>query len=107
MNLQAIGRIRDYLVTQVKALRSPNVNAQLIQRQNLVQYKELYTYISKAHPTLAEEITQAYVNTMRWYYLSNFTRYSQSLDKLKIYPSDLNNLLGGDPSSQRAGTFEF
>ncbi|KAL1970680.1 hypothetical protein VTN77DRAFT_4324 [Rasamsonia byssochlamydoides] len=102
---KAVERIRDYLVSQIKALRSPNINAQIIQQQNLAKYKDLYSYISRAHPTLTEEITQAYVNTMRWYYLSNFTRYSQALDKLKLHQTDRNDLLGGDPSSQRGGNF--
>ncbi|OAL72854.1 hypothetical protein A7D00_2627 [Trichophyton violaceum] len=102
-NLQekAVERIRDFLVTQIKAIRSPNMNAQVIQQQSLLKYKDLYTYLSTHHPTLSEEITQAYVNTMRWYYLSNFTRYSQALDKLKLYSIDRNDLLGGDASSQR------
>jgi vacuolar protein sorting-associated protein 52 len=83
-------------------MRSPNTNSQIIQ-QNLVKYKDLYSFISRAHPALSEEITQAYVNTMRWYYLSNFTRYQQALEKLRIYPPDRNELLGSDPASQRAG----
>ncbi|EFE40189.1 GARP complex subunit (Sac2), putative [Trichophyton verrucosum HKI 0517] len=108
-NLQekAVERIRDFLVTQIKAIRSPNMNAQVIQQQSLLKYKDLYTYLSTHHPTLSEEITQAYVNTMRWYYLSNFTRYSQALDKLKLYSIDRNDLLGGDASSQRTGKSYF
>ena len=104
-NLQAVERIRDYLVSQIKAIRSPNINAQIIQQQNLVRFKDLYSFISRAHPTLTEEITQAYINTMRWYYLSNFTRYQQALEKLKLYTGDRNDLIGGDPSSQRGGRF--
>ncbi|KAM5438555.1 Vacuolar protein sorting-associated protein 52 [Microsporum ferrugineum] len=98
---KAVERIRDYLVTQIKAIRSPNMNAQVIQQQSLVKYKDLYAYLTTHHPILSEEITQAYVNTMRWYYLSNFTRYSQALDSLKLYSIDRNDLLGGDLSSQR------
>jgi len=84
-------------------MRSPNINAQIIQQQRLVRFKDLYNYIFKAHPTLTAEITQAYVNTMRWYYASNFTRYLQALERVKVYPSDRNEVLGGDPSAQRAG----
>ncbi|KAL3432372.1 Sac2 family-domain-containing protein [Aspergillus tetrazonus] len=100
---KAVERIRDYLVSQVRALRSPNINAQIIQQQRLVKYKDLYSYLSRAHSTLASEITQAYVNTMRWYYLSNFTRYHQALAKIKLYPSDRNEVLGGDPHTQKSG----
>ncbi|KAL4741897.1 Sac2 family-domain-containing protein [Aspergillus similis] len=100
---KAVERIRDYLVSQVRALRSPNINAQIIQQQRLVKYKDLYSYMSRAHSTLASEITQAYVNTMRWYYLSHFTRYHQALAKIKLYPSDRNEVLGGDPHTQKSG----
>ncbi|KAL5046281.1 hypothetical protein BDW71DRAFT_197731 [Aspergillus fruticulosus] len=100
---KAVERIRDYLVSQVRALRSPNINAQIIQQQRLVKYKDLYSYLSRAHSALASEITQAYINTMRWYYLSHFTRYHQALAKIKIYPSDRNEVLGGDPHAQKSG----
>lgn len=105
--MQAVERIRDYLVSQIRALRSPNINAQIIQQQRLVRFKDLYGYLSRAHPTLTGEITQAYANTMRWYYLSNFNRYLQALDKIKLYPSDRNEVLGGDPSAQRTGIAIF
>ena len=105
--MQAVERIRDYLVSQIRALRSPNINAQIIQQQRLVRFKDLYGYLSRAHPTLTGEITQAYANTMRWYYLSNFNRYLQALDKIKLYPSDRNEVLGGDPSAQRTGMCLF
>lgn len=102
--MQAVERIRDYLVSQIRAMRSPNINAQLIQQQRLARFKDLYSYLSRAHPTLAGELTQAYTNTMRWYYSSHFTRYLHALEKIKIYPSDRNEILGGDPSGQRTGT---
>jgi hypothetical protein len=100
---KAVERIRDYLVSQIRALRSPNINAQIIQQQRLVKFKDLYSYISRAHPQLTGEITQAYINTMRWYYLSHFTRYLQALEKIKVYPSDRNDILGGDPSAPKTG----
>lgn len=79
-------------------MRSPNINSQIIQQQRLLRFKDLYSYLSRAHPNLAGEISQAYINTMRWYYNSNFTRYLQALDKIKVYPSDRNEVLGGDHS---------
>ncbi|KAH1459272.1 hypothetical protein KXX58_009081 [Aspergillus fumigatus] len=100
---KAVERIRDYLVSQIRALRSPNINSQIIQQQRLVKFKDLYSYISRAHPQLTGEITQAYINTMRWYYLSHFSRYLQALEKIKVYPSDRNDILGGDPSAPKTG----
>lgn len=102
-SIQAVQRIRDYLVSQIRAMRSPNINSQIIQQQRLVKFKDLYSYLSKVHPKLAGEISQAYINTMRWYYTSHFTRYLQALDKVKVYPPDRNEVLGGDPSTHRSG----
>lgn len=104
---QAVERIRDYLVSQIRAMRSPNINSQIIQQQRLVKFKDLYSYLSKAHPKLAGEISQAYINTMRWYYTSHFTRYLQALDKVKVYPPDRNEVLGGDPSTHRTGASSY
>jgi hypothetical protein len=93
------------LVAQIKALRSPSINAQIIQQQSLIKYKELYGFLSRNHPTLAEEICQAYINTMRWYYLTNFTRYSQALDTIKLHSTDRNDLLGADSTLQKGSKF--
>jgi ERCC4-related helicase len=101
---KAIERIRDYLVAQIKAMRSPNINAQIIQQQTMLKHKDLFTYLSKHHPQLAQELTQAYINTMRWYYLTHFSRYNQALEKIKLHAIDRNDLLGGEPASHRTGT---
>jgi hypothetical protein len=98
---QAIERIRDFIVAQIKALRSPNINAQIIQQQNFLKYKELYSVLVRHHPTLSEEVGQAYINTMRWYYLNHFTRYESALAKVKVYIIDKNDVLGQDDISRK------
>ncbi|KIW08757.1 uncharacterized protein PV09_00695 [Verruconis gallopava] len=100
---RAIERIRDYLVAQIKALRSPNINAQIIQQDNFMKYKDLYAFLARYQPKLADEIGQAYVNTMRWYYLSHFTRYEAALKAIKLHVVDKNDLIGqqDDPSLRR------
>jgi hypothetical protein len=103
---RAVERIRDHLVAQVKALRSPSINAQVIQQQNFLKYKDLYTFLARHQSQLAEEISLAYVNTMRWYYLQHFTRYDEALRKMKVYLIDKNDVLGSldDPNVRRAKT---
>lgn len=91
---QAVERIRDHIVAQIKAIRSPSINAQLIQQQHFVRYKDLYAFLARHQPQLGEEIVQAYVNTMRWYYLTNFTRYQQALVKLKLHDIDKTEVIG-------------
>jgi hypothetical protein len=100
--IQAIERIRDFWVAQIKALRSPNINAQIIQQQNFVRYKDLFAFLWKHHEVLAEEIGQAYMNTMRWYYLNHFTRYEKALAKVRLHLIDKHDVLGGDDGSRKS-----
>ncbi|KAF2010425.1 Sac2 family protein [Aaosphaeria arxii CBS 175.79] len=100
---KALERIRDYIVAQIKAIRSPSINAQIIQQQAFLQYKDLYAFLAKHQPELAQQIAQAYVYTMRWYYLNHFTRYRTALEKLKLHVLDKYDVLGEDPSAKRSG----
>lgn len=88
-------------MSQIKALRSPSINAQIIQQQSFIRYKELYGFLTRHHPVLGEEIAQAYINTMRWYYFSNFTRYRHSLEKLSLFVVDRNDAIGADQTAHR------
>jgi vacuolar protein sorting-associated protein 52 len=101
LKAKALERIRDFIVAQIKALRSPNINAQIIQQQTFIRYKDLYSFMARHDPVLAEEISQAYINTMKWYYASNFTRYQQALAKLQLHVVEPGELLGADSSAQR------
>ncbi|KAI0970556.1 Vps52-domain-containing protein [Xylaria arbuscula] len=98
---KAIERIRDFLVAQIKALRSPHINAQIIQQQNFLKFKELFSFLHKHHPTLANEICLAYMNTMRWYYANQFSRYESALKKLKLHILDKLDVLGNEDTSRR------
>ncbi|KAH5421623.1 hypothetical protein HBI47_133050 [Parastagonospora nodorum] len=101
---RAVERIRDYIVAQIKAIRSPSINAQVIQQQALLKYKELYAFLAKHQSELAQQIGQAYIYTMRWYYLNHFTRYRVALEKIKVHAMDKYDVLGEDPSARRAGS---
>ncbi|KAH8597255.1 Sac2 family-domain-containing protein [Bisporella sp. PMI_857] len=98
---KALERIRDFLVAQIKALRSPNINAQIIQQQHFIRYKDLYAFLHRHHTKLAEEIGQAYINTMRWYFLNQFTRYQKALEKVKLHVIDRHDVLGNDDGTRR------
>ena len=100
---RAVERIRDYIVAQIKAIRSPSINAQIIQQQAFLKYKDLYAFLAKHQPELAQQIGQAYVYTMRWYYLNHFTRYRTALEKIKVHPMDKYDVLGEDTSARRGG----
>lgn len=100
--MQAIERIRDFLVAQIKALRSPHINAQIIQQQSFLKFKELYSFLHKHHATLAQEISLAYMNTMRWYYLNRFSRYEEALATVRLHVLDKSDILGHDDATRMA-----
>ncbi|KAF5656067.1 SAC2-like protein [Fusarium sp. NRRL 25303] len=102
LTFKAIERIRDFIVAQIKALRSPHINAQIIQQQSFLRYKDLYTFLHKHHPTLANEIALAYMNTIRWYYVNQFSRYEKALGKIRLHILDKNDALGHEDATRKA-----
>ncbi|OQN97886.1 hypothetical protein B0A48_16197 [Cryoendolithus antarcticus] len=103
---KAVERIRDYVVAQIKALRSPNINAQIIQQKSFLKYRNVFAFLATRQPQLADEISQAYVNTMRWYYTANFARYRASLEKMRVHIIDQTDAIALDPAKRviKAGT---
>ncbi|EAQ88211.1 hypothetical protein CHGG_04830 [Chaetomium globosum CBS 148.51] len=67
----------------------------------VLKFKDLFTFLHRHQPVLAGEICQAYLNTMRWYYLNQFTRYQKALEKLKLHILDKNDVLGHEDTSRR------
>lgn len=65
--------------------------------------KELFLFMAHHSIQLTDEIAQAYVNTMRWYYLSHFQRYHRSLEKLKMHVMEKYDTLGQEDSTKRSG----
>lgn len=102
VSTKAVERIRDYVVAQIKALRSPSINAQAIQQTAFLRYRNVFGFLASRHPQLAEEISQAYINTMRWYYSSHFIRYKTALVKLNLHTIDQADTIGADPAGKRA-----
>ncbi|KAI9672523.1 MAG: hypothetical protein M1817_003289 [Caeruleum heppii] len=102
LHTRASERIRDYFVAQIKGLRSPNINAQIIQHQTFLRYKALYAFLYRHQAQLADDIGQAYINTMRWYYLNHFSRYQKALEKMKLQVVDKSDVLGQEDSIRRS-----
>ncbi|SMQ54753.1 unnamed protein product [Zymoseptoria tritici ST99CH_3D7] len=100
---KAVERIRDYVVAQIKALRSPSINAQIIQQNSFLRYRDVFAFLSKKQPDLGAEISQAYTNTMRWYYVHNFTRYKAALEKLTVHIIDQTEVLAAESGVKRGG----
>lgn len=101
LSTKAVERIRDFVVAQIKALRSPNINAQVIQQNSFLRYKDVFAFLARHNSELAEEITQAYVNTMRWYYSSHFSRYKSAIEKLRLHVIDQTHTIGPEAVSAK------
>ncbi|KAF2212978.1 hypothetical protein CERZMDRAFT_96653 [Cercospora zeae-maydis SCOH1-5] len=102
VSTKAVERIRDYVVAQIKALRSPSINAQVIQQNSFLKYRDVFAFLTRQQPQLSEEISQAYINTMRWYYLHNFTRYRTALEKLNIHIIDQTETIAAESGVKRS-----
>lgn len=102
---RAVERIRDHMASQIKALRSPNINAQIIQQNGFLKHKDLYAFLARHQPKLADEFAQAYINTMRWYYLQHFTRYEAAVRSIKVHAIDKTEALANieDPARRPRG----
>ena len=100
-NLKALIRIRDFLVDRIRSLRVPNSNIQVIQQTTMLRYRALFHFMLEHHPQLANEIKQAYMNTMRWYYSHHFDRFKRALEKVKV--DSKVEMLGND--DRKGGLF--
>lgn len=90
-------------MSRIKALRIPGANAQAIQQQGFLRYKDLFQFMANHHTELADEIAQAYANTMRWYYSTNFQRYHKAFERLKLHLMDKNEVLGQEEHARKGG----
>lgn len=92
---KAVERIRDYIIGQIKLLRSPKLSSQQIQLQ-LLATKEAYHFLAVKHSELARQFLVAYLWTMRWYYHTRFAKYLYCLQKVQIKHADALILLGAE-----------
>lgn len=98
LSAKSIERIRDFLISQIKLLRSPTQNSSQVIQQHMLSVKEVYTFFKQHHPSLAAKLHLAYVYTMRWYYRTNFARYISALETLNVRFVDGSLALGHEMS---------
>lgn len=103
---KAVERIRDYIISKIKLLRSNSsqTSSQLIQRE-LLSVKEIFLFLMQHHPELGKQLRLAYTYTMKWYYETRFAKYIYALEKLKLRHVDQSLLLGSTTSAEVTSTF--
>ncbi|EMG49194.1 hypothetical protein G210_0101 [Candida maltosa Xu316] len=102
---KAIERIRDFMIAQIRQLRSSSKSSSQLVQQNLLEVKEAFQFLQLQHPKLADQLKSAYVFTMRWYYQGRFAKYLYSLEKLKLRRVD-TPILGDHKSGEYLNLFE-
>lgn len=98
LSAKSIERIRDFLISQIKLLRSPTQTSSQTIQQHMLNVREVYTFLKQNHPSLAAKLHLAYVYTMRWYYKTNFARYISALETLNTRFVDASLALGHEMS---------
>jgi hypothetical protein len=68
-----------------------------------MKFSGLFTFLHRYHAALAGDICQAYMNTMRWYYMNQFSRYERALATIKLHCLDRNDVIGHGDSSRKTG----
>ncbi|EGV63067.1 Vps52/Sac2 [Yamadazyma tenuis ATCC 10573] len=94
--VKATERIRDYMIIQIKHLRSSTSESSQKIQQNLLSVKEAFAFLKFHQPKLADQLQLAYFYTMRWYYGSRFSKYLYALQKLNLRHVDSTMVLGAD-----------
>lgn len=93
--VKAIERIKSFIILQIKSLRVISTPSQVIQ-STLLNVKDIFKFISTHNPELAVKLREGYIQTIKWYYKAYFSRYIQSLLKLKVIRFDPKYLLGNE-----------
>lgn len=78
---KVVERTRDFVISQIRALRTKPVSSQEVQNK-LFGCTDLFHFLQSQQPKLGEQLQRAYQSTMRWYYRSKFAKYIYSLEKL-------------------------
>lgn len=102
---KAIERIRDFIILQIRMLRSSSKSSSQLIQQKLLEVKDAFQFLLSHHQKLAEQLRSAYVYTMRWYYQSKFSKYLYALEKLQIRRVD-SAVLGDNKAGEYFTLFE-
>ncbi|KAL6951020.1 hypothetical protein ACO0QE_000312 [Hanseniaspora vineae] len=89
-------RCKRKLVESIKKLRT-FYPSQVVQKE-LLSVPTVFEIIRSENKELAEQLFQAYCNTMQWYYTQFFARYTRSLTIMQYHQIDANYKFGGQLS---------
>ncbi|RCK57723.1 Vacuolar protein sorting-associated protein 52 [Candida viswanathii] len=105
LELKAVERIRDFMIGEIRKLRSSSKSSSQLIQLKLLEVKETFQFMQLHHKQLADQLTTAYVYTMRWYYQSKFSKYLYALEKIHIRRVD-TPVLGDHKSGEYLTLFD-
>jgi len=95
--LQAVARVREFLMNHIYALQTPKTNVQ-IKQGVLCKFKYFYEFLSEKDPKTAQEVRLYYIDIMSKIYLAAFRKYNMEILALmnKDFVVDRFDLLGAE-----------
>lgn len=79
LKLKACERIRNYMIEQINNLKKPKTNIQIIQQNNLINYRIFLYFLKEFNQPVYQEICSSYAKILTKVYYKNFKSYSDDL----------------------------
>lgn len=105
LTAKALERIRDFIISQIKLLRSSTAKSSQTIQQDLLKVKDIFKFLKSHQPKLANQLHLAYLYTMKWYYQSRFAKYLYALEKLTLRHVDHTMVLGNTAGANDDKTY--
>ncbi|CAF90117.1 unnamed protein product [Tetraodon nigroviridis] len=101
VGLQAVSKIREFILQKIYSFRKPMTNYQIPQN-TLLKYRFFYQFLLANERTVAKEIRDEYVDTMSKIYCSYFKSYSSRLLKVQYEDvADKDDLMGVEDTAKK------
>ncbi len=104
---RAVGKVREYLLQRIHALKKPRTNLQMIQHNVLSKLKYMNVFLQSHAPAVFEEVQALYVEVLSKLYAAFFKAYLTGLTKLESVTATRYDLLGIEPEKQKSWTDKF
>ena len=110
MKLKIIGRIRNFLIATMEALKKPRTNTQIIQQNVLLRFKELNKFLINHAQGIFIEVSNYYCELMCGIYYNIFKLYISEVAKLyeeKIRKNESIIVEDSDSVSKKQSIFDL
>ena len=105
LRIKASEKIRAFFLDKIRSLSLPNTNVPIVHKTVLLGYTSLNHFLMERHIEAAKEVQAHYLSTMSTYYANNFSKYINRLQKLLLFTTDKNDLMGALDGATKKGLF--